>query len=75
MSMNLADLYGAISSTTSTLQPTSVGGPNQGAVATMSETPPMQSGGAMGNAAAFSWIGLVVLLIVWRVLIEMGAKS
>ena len=75
MSVNLADLYGAMSSTTSTLQPTSVGGPNQGAVATMSETPPMASGGSMGNAAAFSWIGLVILLIVWRVLIEMGAKG
>lgn len=75
MSMNLADLYGAVSSTTSTLQPTSVGGPNQGAVATMSETPPSGQTGAQGNAAAFSWVGLVLLLLAWRILIEMGARS
>lgn len=76
MSMNLADLYGAMSSSASTLQPTSVGGPNQGAVAPVGEKAPMASGGGTpGNAAAFSWFGLVLLLIVWRVLIQMGGKA
>ncbi len=75
MWMNLADLYGSVSSNAATLQPTSVGGPNQGAVATSAERPPMSTSGANGNAAAFSWLGLVLLLLIWRVLIHMGAKG
>lgn len=74
MSMNLADIYGAMSSTVATLQPTSVGGPNQGAVATSAEKPPMASPGSSGNAAAFSWLGLILLLLIWRILIQMGGK-
>lgn len=75
MSMNLADLYGSMSSTTATLQPTSVGGPNQGSVAPATERAPMASGGGSpGNTAAFSWLGLVLLLVIWRVLIQMGGK-
>ncbi len=76
MSMNLADIYGAMSSNATTLQPTSVGGPNQGAVATTAERAPMSAtSGTNGNAAAFSWLGLVLLLLIWRILIHMGAKG
>lgn len=75
MSMNLADLYGAMSSNASTLQPTSVGGPNQGAVATTAERPPISAGTGAGSAAAISWLGLVLLLVIWRVLIQMGGKA
>jgi len=75
MSMNLADLYGAMSSNASTLQPTSVGGPNQGSVAPSTERPPISAGAAAGSAAAISWLGLVLLLVIWRVLIQMGGKA
>jgi len=33
------------------------------------------SGGAANGLAAFSWLGLVLLLIIWRVLIQMGGKA
>lgn len=75
MSMNLADLYGSMSSQATTLQPTSVGGPNQGSVATTSERAPMSGSQATGNGAAFSWIGLVLLLLIWRILIQMSGKA
>jgi hypothetical protein len=76
MSMNLADLYGGMSSTTTTVATTSVGGPNQGAVAPASERAPMNTGGGSPTSgAAFSWMGLVLLLIIWRVLIQMGGKA
>lgn len=76
MSMNLADLYGAMSSNSATLQPTSVGGPNQGAVAPVSEHAPMSSGGSSaGNGAAFSLLGLALALLIWRILIQMGGKG
>lgn len=69
MSVNMADLYGLSSDAWSTLQPTSVSGPTQGSVA-----PPTRSaaGGSATNGGpiTMSWMGLVLLLIVWRLIVE-----
>lgn len=69
MSVNMADLYGMQSDAWSTLQPTSVSGPTQGAVA-----PPTRSaaGGSAtnGGAISISWIGLILLIVAWRVIVE-----
>ena len=71
MSMNWADLYGMPSDLTATVQPTSVIGPNQGSVLppTGKTAPAAQAGGA-SSGVAFSWIGLVILLIIWRFIAE-----
>lgn len=69
MSVNMADLYGTQSDAWSTLQPTSVSGPTQGAVA-----PPTRSaaGGSSTNGApiSISFLGLILLLIIWRLVVE-----
>lgn len=69
MSMNMADLYGVGSDAWSTLQPTSVSGPTQGAVAPPTRSAP---GGAATNGSGItvSWLGLVLLLIAWRLIVE-----
>ena len=71
MSMNWADLYGMPSDLSATVQPTSVIGPNQGSVVppTGKSAPSAQAGGAT-TGVAFSWVGLVILLIVWRLISE-----
>ena len=69
MSMNMADLYGVGSDAWSTLQPTSVGGPTQGAVAPPSRSAPGGSGTANG-IITMSWLDLVLALIAWRLLVE-----
>lgn len=74
MSLNRADIYGMMSSRNVTVQPTTVGGPDQGAVAPSASSGPMsQTGG--GNSAAFSWIGFVLALIILRLLIDFGGKE
>jgi hypothetical protein len=75
MSLNLADIYGARSNSGVALQPTSVGGPNQGAVAPATEPAPSSNGGGADPAVAFSWVGFVLLLIAWRVLIHLQGKG
>jgi hypothetical protein len=75
MSLNAADIYGAMSHTGVALQPTSVGGPNQGSVAPATEPAPSSSAGGSDPAVAFSWIGFVLLLIAWRVLIHLQGKG
>lgn len=73
MSMNWADLYGMPSDLSVTVQPTSVAGPTQGSVAppTGKIAPSLGAGGASATVA-FSWIGLVLLLIAWRVIVSMA---
>lgn len=75
MSMNLADLYGSSSSTSTALQPTSVGGPDQGSVAPMGGVPPSTTSGTSDPRVAFSWLGFILLLVVWRVLIHLQGKG
>lgn len=77
MSVNFADLYGKASNTVSTFAATTVAGPNQGAVAPVSGA--AGTGAAVnsstGGTPAVAWLGLFLLLIAWRVLVEMGAKG
>lgn len=74
MSLNRADIYGMMSSRSVTVQPTSIGGPDQGAVAPSSSSGPASQVGG-GTSAAFSWMGFVLALIVLRLLIEFGGKD
>ncbi len=71
MSVNMADLYGLSSDAWQTAQPTSVGGPTQGSVA-----PPTRSPGGTaatnGAAVTFTWVGLILILIAWRLLISLA---
>ena len=73
MSMNYADLYGLPSDLSVTVQPTSVAGPNQGSVVPASgKTAPSAAAGGQTSGVAFSWLGLIILLIVLRVLYGMA---
>jgi len=69
MSMNMADLYGVGSDAWSTLQPTSVSGPTQGAVAPPGRSAPGGSGTTNGTIA-ISWLGLFMMLLAWRLIVE-----
>jgi hypothetical protein len=58
---------------TSTVQPTSVIGPNQGSVVPPTgKTAPSAAAGGQTTSVAFSWLGLVILLIAWRILSGMA---
>jgi hypothetical protein len=73
MSMNWSDLYGMPSDLTTTVQPTSVIGPNQGSVVPpVGKTAPSAIAGGQTSAVAFSWLGLIILLIAWRILSGMA---
>lgn len=75
MSMNWADVYGMPSDLSVTLQPTSVGGPNQGSVTSPGGTQaPASNAGAATPTIAFSFIGIILLLIALRILYEMAAR-
>lgn len=74
MSLNRADIYGMISSRQVTVNPTSVGGPDQGAVAPTVGSPPTGSVGG-GQSAAFTWVGFLLALIILRLLIDLGGKD
>jgi hypothetical protein len=74
MSLNRADIYGMMSSRTVTVQPTAVGGPDQGSVAPSASSGPMSAIGT-GGSAAFSWVGFVLALIILRLLIDFGGKD
>lgn len=73
MTVNMADIYGQASDAWSTLQPTSATGPNQGSVAPPSRSAP---GGAATNGSPVTlvFVGFILLLIAWRLLIEFAAK-
>lgn len=72
--LNVADVYGLPASNWAMSDPISSGGPNQSMVA------PAYSGAATagltagGAAPAFSLLGMVLLLVAARVLVEMGAE-
>jgi hypothetical protein len=71
--MNWADLYGLPSDLSVSVQPTSVAGPNQGSVMPPTgKVPPTAASGGASTTVAFSWLGLVLLLIAWRLLSEMA---
>jgi hypothetical protein len=73
MSMNWADLYGLPSDLSVTVSPTSVAGPNQGSVVPATgKAPGAVSSGGPSQTVAFSWLGLVLLLIAWRVIAGMA---
>jgi len=73
MSLNRADIYGMMSDRTVAVAPTTVGGPNQGAVASTSNSAP--TGAVGGGSAAFTWIGFILALIILRLLIDLGGKD
>jgi hypothetical protein len=73
MSMNWSDLYGMPSDLNATVQPTSVIGPNQGSVVPPTgKAAPSSAAGGQTTSVAFSWLGLVILLIAWRILTGMA---
>jgi len=74
MSLNRADIYGMMSDRQVLVAPTSVGGPDQGAVAPTTNSGPT---GMVGSAtsAAFTWTGFVLALIILRLLIDFGGKE
>lgn len=74
MSLNRADIYGMLSDRTVMVQPTTVGGPDQGAVAPTSNAGPT---GVVGSpaSAAFTWTGFILGLIILRLLIDLGGKD
>jgi len=73
MSMNYADLYGLPSDLSVTVAPTSVLGPTQGSVVPVAgKMAPNAAAGGQTSGVAFSWLGLVILLIVLRVLYGMA---
>jgi hypothetical protein len=69
--LNKADMYGQASMAWSQVAPTSVSGPAQGSVVPMDKAPPGSATG-VGPGVAFSWLGFVLLLVIWRVLIELA---
>jgi hypothetical protein len=73
MSLNRADIYGMLSSRSVTVAPTTVGGPDQGAVAPTSGVGPTSTVG--GGSAAFTWVGFLLALIILRLLIDFGGKD
>lgn len=74
MSLNRADIYGMLSDRTVNVAPTTVGGPDQGAVAPTTGSPPTGQVGGAGTAA-FTWVGFVLALIILRLLIDFGGKE
>jgi hypothetical protein len=74
MSLNRADIYGMMSDRTVVVAPTSVGGPDQGAVASTSASGPTGQVGS-ASSAAFSWVGFILALIILRLLIDFGGKE
>jgi hypothetical protein len=73
--LNMADVYGARSSAGALPSNPSVqvSGPNQSSVTTAAQ------GGSTGvvasNAAAFSWLGFALALVILRVALEAGGES
>ena len=74
MSLNKSDIYGMIADKNVNLQPTSVSGPDQGAVAPMVGNPPSALTGTP-SSAAFTWVGFILALIILRLLIDYGGKD
>jgi hypothetical protein len=75
MSMNWADVYGLPSDLAVAVQPTSVAGPNQGSVVNPAGTQaPSQNAGVAAPTIAFSWVGIILLLIGLRLLYEMAER-
>jgi hypothetical protein len=74
MSLNRADIYGMLSDRTVMVAPTTVGGPNQGAVSPTTNSGPTGTVGSAGSAA-FTWIGFLLALIILRLLIDFGGKE
>jgi len=74
MSLNRADIYGMLSDRQVTVAPTTVGGPNQGAVASTSGSGPTGMV-TTGGSASFTWIGFILALIILRLLIDFGGKE
>lgn len=74
MSLNRADIYGMMSDRNVMVAPTTVGGPDQGAVASSSNSGPVGITGGGANAA-FTWTGFILALIILRLLIDLGGKE
>ena len=71
MSFTQADAYNVPGSPYSWAEPGTAAGPNQSTVAVPFTYGP--SAGNVGNAPAFSFLGLALLLVAWRIVIELGS--
>lgn len=69
--MNWADLYSGRSAATGVAVVSGPVGPNQSVV-----TASGQSGAVVSNGrgSAFSWLGLVLALVILRILVQMGGR-
>ena len=70
--INVADAYGLEATAYQVAAPISAGGPYQGFLGT-AFTGPGTIGPSPGPAPALSLLGLVGLLVLWRVAIELGS--
>jgi hypothetical protein len=71
MSFTQADAYNVPGSPYSWAEPGTAAGPNQASV-----LPPFSYANTpsnVGNAPAFSFLGIALLLLAWRVVIELGS--
>jgi hypothetical protein len=73
--LNMADVYGARSSAgTLPVNPSvQVSGPNQSSVTTAAQGG--NPGVVASNAAAFSWLGFALALVILRIALEAGGES
>lgn len=71
--LNVGDVLGLPAWQFQASDPISVGGPNQGFVAPAYSGP--STGGGGGTAPAFSLLGLVLLLVGWRIVVELGGEG
>lgn len=71
--MNWSDVYGEESSPIQMASPISAGGPNQSFV-----NPAFSGAGTLGPstgpAPAFSLLGLAILLVAWRVFVQLNEE-
>jgi len=68
--MNWTDVYGEESSPVAAAAPISASGPYQSFVAPAFSG--AMTGGSGGPAPAFSLVGLILLVVAWRVIVQMS---
>lgn len=72
-SLNWADIYGEEASPVQMAAPISAGGPNQSFV-NPAFTGPGTGGSSSGPAPTFSLLGMVLLLVAWRVAVTLSEE-
>lgn len=72
--MSMADIYGVPVSGFQMSDTISAGGPNQSFVAP-AYSGPGTAGGAGGTAPAISVLGLILLLVAYRIVVELASRE